>query len=414
MSNLGAVQAQYDNFKAMGLDLNMKRGQPSDADFDLSLPLLSAIDNEDFMTDSGIDIRNYPGGVTGLAEARAIFCEQLGVEPTEIMLGNNSSLELMSSFLSWALLKGVKGSSAPWVTQKPKLIVTIPGYDRHFKLAAGLGYDLVTVAMTKIGPDIDAVESLVASDASIKGIYFVPTYSNPTGDTISESTAKRMVRMRTAAPDFTIFADDAYAIHHLVENPKPTPNLLALAKEFGNPDRVILFGSTSKVTFASGGIGFAGMAESNMAYWTKLFGLQTIGPNKAEQWRHVRFLRKYPDGIAGLMRDHAKIIKPKFDAVQTVLTRELGGLRLANWTNPDGGYFISLDTDRPVASRVVELAAEAGVALTPAGATFPSGIDRSNRNIRLAPTRPPVSEVEQAMEVVACCIKLASAEYDSR
>lgn len=414
MSDLSAIRAQYEEFKAMDLDLNMKRGQPSDADFDLSLPMLSAVDSEDFMTDSGIDIRNYPGGVMGLPEAREIFCEQLGVEQTEIMLGNNSSLELMGSILSWALLKGVKGSESPWVTQSPKLIVTIPGYDRHFKLAAALGYELVTVAMTRSGPDIDALESMVASDASIKGIYFVPTYSNPTGDTISEATAKRMVRMKTAAPDFTIFADDAYAVHHLVDNPEPAPNLLALAKEAGNAERVILFGSTSKVTFASGGIGFVGMSESNMAYWAKVLGLQTIGPNKAEQWRHVKFLRAYPGGLSGLMRDHAKIIAPKFAAVQSVLDRELAGSGLASWTDPKGGYFISLDTDRPVASRVVELAADAGVALTPAGATYPGGIDPSNRNIRLAPTRPPAAEVEQAMEVVACCVKLASAEYDAK
>lgn len=408
------IQQQYENYKAQGLNLNMKRGQPSDQDFDLSLPMLNIIDSEDVVTPSGIDIRNYPGGVAGLPEARALFCQQIGVQPSEIIVGNNSSLELMSSFLSWALLKGVKGSETGWVTQSPKLIVTIPGYDRHFKLAAALGFELVPVAITSEGPDIEAVEELAANDATVKGIYFVPTYSNPTGDTISEEVAKRLVSMETAAPDFTIFADDAYAVHHLVDNPDPAPNLLALAKEAGNADRVIIFGSTSKITFASGGVSFAGMSEANIAHWLNVLGLQTIGPNKVEQLRHVRFLEKYPDGMAGLMRDHARILKPKFDAVQTVLNEELGGTGLATWTNPQGGYFVSFDLTRPIASRVVELAQEAGVALTPAGAPFPGGIDPENKNIRLSPSRPPAQEVEQAMRVVACCAKLASAEYDAQ
>lgn len=407
------IQQQYENYKAQGLKLNMQRGQPSDQDFDLSLPMLNVIDSEDVVTPSGIDIRNYPGGVAGLPEARAMFCQQIGVQPSEIIIGNNSSLELMGNILSWALLKGVKGSESGWVTQSPKLIVTVPGYDRHFKLAAALGFELVTVDITNEGPDIDAVEELAANDASVKGIFFVPTYSNPTGDTISERVAQRLVSMETATPDFTIFADDAYAVHHLVDDPDSAPNLLTLAKEAGNPDRVILFGSTSKITFASGGIGFIGMSEANVAHWTKVLGLQTIGPNKVEQWRHVRFLEKYPGGMQGLMRDHAKILKPKFDAVETVLREELEGTGLAQWTIPQGGYFVSFNTTRPVASRVVELAKGAGVALTPAGATYPGGVDPNNKNIRLSPSRPPAAEVEQAMRVVACCVKLASAEYDA-
>jgi DNA-binding transcriptional MocR family regulator len=408
------IQQQYENYKAQGLKLNMQRGQPSDQDFDLSLPMLNIIDSEDVVTPSGIDIRNYPGGVAGLPEARALFCKQLGVEPPEIIIGNNSSLELMSSILSWALLKGVKGSESGWVTQSPKLIVTVPGYDRHFSLAMGLGFELVTVAITEEGPDIDAVEELAAHDPSIKGIFFVPTYSNPTGDTISERVATRLVGMQTAAPDFTIFADDAYAVHHLVDNPNPAPNLLALAKAAGNAERVILFGSTSKITFASGGISFIGMSEANVAHWSKVLGLQTIGPNKVEQWRHVRFLEKYPGGMAGLMSDHARILKPKFDAVERVLSEELGETGLATWRIPQGGYFVSFDTTRPVASRVVELAKEAGVALTPAGATYPGKVDPNNQNIRLSPSRPPADEVEAAMRVVACCVKLASAEYDAQ
>lgn len=411
--DLQSIQAQYDAYKAQGLDLNMKRGQPSSKDFDLSLPMLTIVDGEDIVTPSGIDIRNYPGGVAGLPEAREMFSPQLGIAPSEIIMGNNSSLELMATMMQWALLRGVKGSNGAWLTQSPKMIITIPGYDRHFKLIAALGFELVAVDITETGPDMDQVEALVAADASIKGIFFVPTFSNPTGATISAETATRLASMPTAAPDFTIFADDAYAVHYLSEPPE-APNLLAACKAAGNPDRVLLFGSTSKITFSGGGVSFMGMSEANVAHWSKLLGLQTIGPNKIEQWRHVRFLEKYPGGMHGLMRDHAKFLKPKFDAVQTILNAELDGTGLATWTNPKGGYFVSLYTDRPVAKRVIELAAEAGVALTTAGATYPGGVDPHNKNIRLAPSRPPLAEVEAAMQVVACCIKLASAEYDAQ
>jgi len=367
-------------------------------------------DETNYTTDTGVDIRNYPGGVLGLPEARELFCEQINVAPDELIIGNNSSLELMSRFLTWALLRGVKDSAQGWFNDSPKLIVTAPGYDRHYLLARELGYELLTVGMTGTGPDIDAVENLVANDSSVKGIYFVPTYSNPTGETISQDAAVRLVNIKAAAKDFTIFADDAYSVHHLDENPPSAPNLLQIGKDSGNQDRIILFGSTSKVTFASGGIGLAGMSVSNIKYWSKAMSAQTIGPNKSEQWRHVLFLRSYPGGLTGLMSDHAKILKPKFDKVQEVLNRELGNLNLATWTDPRGGYFVSLDTTQPVASRVVELAKEAGLALTPTGATFPDGSDPEDRNIRLAPTRPPLEEVELAMEIVACCIKLATAE----
>lgn len=411
MSDLKTLQAQYESFRSKGAVLNMERGQPADANFDLSLPILAAVDESNFVTDNGVDIRNYPGGVLGLKEAREIFCEQINVAPEEIIISNNSSLDLMGRMFSWAMIRGVLGSSEGWLNQSPKLIVTVPGYDRHFSLAKALGFELLSVAMTPNGPDMDKIEAIVSDDDSVKGIFFVPTYSNPTGDCLSPQTAQRLVSLKAAASDFTIFADDAYAVHHLNDNPEPQPNLLQLAKAAGTENRVLLFGSTSKVTFASGGLGLAGMAKANIEYWSGALNSQTIGPNKAEQWRHVLFLRKYPDGIKGLMRDHAKILKPKFDAVQNVLNAELGNLGLATWTVPQGGYFVSLDTSLPVAARVIELAKEAGLALTPTGATFPDGVDPDNRNIRLAPTRPPLEEVQQAMELVACCIKLASAEY---
>jgi DNA-binding transcriptional MocR family regulator len=359
------------------------------------------------MTVSKIDIRNYPGGVQGLPEARELFAEVLGVKPSETIVGNNASLQMMSDVLSCAMLRGLKDSQVPWFNEKPKIIVTVPGYDRHFLLLQELGFELVTVAINENGPDMDAVETLAAHDASVKGILFVPTYSNPTGDTISDENVRRLASMKTAAPDFTIFADDAYSIHHLTDTPRIPLNLLQACKDAGNPDRVYIFSSTSKVTFAGAGLGFMGSSEANIKYFSNHLNARTIGPNKVEQLRHVKFLRSYPGGIAGLMKDHAKLIAPKFAAVNEVLTRELGGTGLATWTNPQGGYFISLDTAQPVASRVIQLANDVGVSLTPAGATYPNGNDPNKSNIRLAPTRPPLHEVRLAMEVVATCIKLA-------
>ncbi|MBX2824395.1 MAG: aminopeptidase [Gammaproteobacteria bacterium] len=412
MSNLIELQQQFAQLKALKLDLNMERGQPASENFDLCTALLTAVDENSIVTDAGVDIRNYPGGIHGLIEARELFCHQIGVQPDEILIGNNSSLDLMSSVLSWALLKGVYGSAEPWIQQKPKLIVTVPGYDRHFSLAQSLGYELLPVPMASAGPDMQAVEA-AASDASVKGIYFVPRYSNPTGESISEANAVRLVSVPTAAPDFTIFADDAYAVHHLVDSPEAAPNLLRLAQEAGNPERVILFGSTSKITFASGGLSFTGMSDRNLKFWANRLSVQSIGPNKIEQWRHVRFLRQYPGGLEGLMRDHALILKPKFDAVQDALNTELLP-DAATWSNPEGGYFVSVDVDRPVAERVVDLCAEAGVVLTPAGATWPDGKDPTARNIRLAPTRPALTDVKKAMSVFAVCVNLATVEYDTQ
>lgn len=411
MNDIQELTEQFEAYKALNLKLAMTRGQPADANFDLSNGMLTMVSGEDTMTPSGIEIRNYPGGVAGLPEARELFGEMFGLKAEEMILGNNASLMVMTQVLTWALLKGLNGSPRPWIQDKPKLIVTVPGYDRHFKLAQGLGFELVPVAMTSEGPDIEAVEKLVSEDSSIKGIYFVPVYSNPTGESVSDEVVRRLVSMPTAAPDFTILADNAYGVHHLLDDDRDVPlNFVRAAEVAGNPNRAIIFGSTSKVTLASGGIGFMGTSVDNVAYFSKLFGLTTIGPNKIEQYRHVRFFQTIEGGIDGLMKQHAAILKPKFDAVQKVLTEHLGGTGLATWTVPKGGYFISLSTTKPVASRVVDLAKELGVALTPAGATYPGGVDPNNRNIRLAPTRPPVEEVEKAMEVVALCIKLASAE----
>lgn len=413
MNNLATIQAQFEQYKQKKLNLNMQRGQPSDADFDLSNELLTIVNEDTVVTPSGIDIRNYPGGVAGLPEARALFATVLDVNPDEMMVGNNASLELMSQLLIWALLRGLKASTQPWFGQKPKMIVTVPGYDRHFFLLEKLGYEMVPVAMTPDGPDIEAVERLAKEDPQIKGLFFVPTYSNPTGDTLSEEVAQRLASMPTAVADFTILADDAYRVHHLTDDIVRPPNLLRACQAAGNPDRVYIFGSTSKMTFASAGIGFMASSTANIKYISGLIGAQTIGPNKVEQYRHVRFLQTYPGGIAGLMRDHAAILWPKFEATDRILTQALAGTDLASWSKPKGGYFVSLDTKYPIADRVVALAQEVGVSLTPAGATYPFGKDPHNRNIRISPSRPPVAEVEEAMAVVATCIRLASAQYEA-
>lgn len=409
---LAAAQAAYDELAALGLKLNLQRGQPSDADFDLSDGLLTAV-VPGATTMDGIDLRNYPGGVAGLPSARALFGDYLGLDAANTVVWNNSSLELQALVLGFALLHGLPASQGGWVHDRPKLVVTTPGYDRHFLLLSTLGFELVTVGMEPDGPDVAAIER-AASDPAVKGVLFVPTYSNPGGETISVEKATRLAGLDAAASDFTIFADDAYRAHHLGE-PVRTVNFVELCAATGRPDRAFVFGSTSKVTFASGGLGFVGTSLDNVAWLTKLLGAQSIGPNKVEQARHVRFLEGYPGGLAGLMRAHAALIAPKFVAVDEVLSDELGtDGAYATWTTPRGGYFSSLFTTEPVAARVVELAHAAGVSLTPAGATYPGGLDPEDRNIRLAPTRPPLDEVRTAMQVTAACIRLATEECRAR
>jgi DNA-binding transcriptional MocR family regulator len=405
---MSTTRERYDALRALGLKLDLTRGQPGDDNFDISNAMLTIVDDQALVTPSGVALRNYPGGIAGIKEARELFAPMLGVQPDEIIVGNNASLALEGNVLMWAMLRGVAGSPAPWCKGDVKFIVTVPGYDRHFLMLERLGISMVSVGMNADGPDVATIEKLVASDASIKGMLYVPTYSNPTGDTTSQAVADRLGAMKTAAPDFTIFADDAYAVHHLDDEPPAHPDLLGAAKKAGNPSRVILFGSTSKITFAGAGVSFLAGSKQTIAWIGELMGTQIITPNKIEQYRHVLFLSRYPGGIAGVMKAHAKLLGPKFAAVEEVLSKELAGKGLARWTKPKGGYFVSLDTERPVASKVVQLAKEAGVALTPAGATYPFGKDPNDRNIRISPTRPPLDQVRKAMEVVAVCVQLAS------
>ncbi|UBV41647.1 aminopeptidase [Deinococcus taeanensis] len=412
-SALEQARAAYEAVKAKGLKLNMQRGQPADADFDLSNGLLGALGTADTHLD-GLDLRNYPGGVTGLPSARAMFGAYLDLKPENVIVWNNASLELQSYVLTFALLHGLRGAQ-PWAGQRPKMIVTTPGYDRHFLLLQTLGFELLTVDMQPDGPDVNAIERLAAADPSVKGVLFVPTYSNPGGETISAAKARQLAGVQAAAADFTIFADDAYRAHHLSPDPAQQDqpvNFVVLARDAGFPDRAFVFASTSKITFAGAGLGFVGSSEDNIRWLSKFLNALSIGPNKVEQARHVKFLQAYPGGLDGLMAAHAALIAPKFRAVDEVLRDELGSSgEFASWTSPRGGYFISLDTTAPVATRVVQLADEAGVSLTPAGATYPGGQDPHNRNIRLAPTRPPVEEVYEAMRAVAACIRLATEEH---
>ncbi|MFV0457294.1 MAG: aminotransferase class I/II-fold pyridoxal phosphate-dependent enzyme [Actinomycetales bacterium] len=413
-SELDTARAAYDDLVASGLALDLQRGQPSDADFDLSNDLLSQVVAGDTTVD-GIELRNYPGGLAGLPSARALFADYLDVPADNVLVWNNSSLELQGLVLGFALLHGVPGGERGWALDgsRPKMIVTVPGYDRHFLLLERLGFDLLSVPIADDGPDVLEIERLAGADPSIKGLLFVPTYSNPTGDSISADKARALAEMTTAAPDFRIFADDAYRGHHLSDDPDPRVEFLSLCAEAGNPNRPFVFASTSKITFAGAGLGFLATSAQNLAWVSRYLGAQSIGPNKIEQARHVAFLSGYPGGIAGLMRAHAELIAPKFAAVNDALTEILGpgGGGWATWREPRGGYFVSLDTVDPVADRVVELAAAAGIKLTPAGATYPGGDDPGNTNIRLAPTRPPLDEVVQAMKGVAVCIRLAGQEY---
>ncbi|MGX7681135.1 aminopeptidase [Jatrophihabitans sp. DSM 45814] len=410
-TSASAAQQAYDAYRARGLKLNMQRGQPSDADFDLSADLLRSVGPEDVKTASGVDVRNYPGGIYGLAEARELFANYLDVQPSQVLVWNNASLELQAHVLSMMLLRGPRGGER-WIDRKPTMIVTVPGYDRHFSLLEALGFNLAEVAMQPDGPDVDAIEALAATDPSVCGVLFVPTYSNPGGETISLAKARRLLGMPTANPDFTIFADDAYRAHHLSADDRDVPvNLIELAAATGNPDRAFVFASTSKITFASGGLGFVASSDDNVKYLGSYLSNLSIGPNKVEQLRHVRFLQAYPGGIEGLMTDHARLIAPKFAAVSEVLDTELGDSGLATWSRPRGGYFISLDLALPIADRVISLADAAGVSLTPAGAAFPRGNDPHNSNVRLAPTRPELAEVTLAMQVVATCVQLASEQY---
>jgi aspartate/methionine/tyrosine aminotransferase len=408
---LPELRARYEELRSRGLRLDLTRGKPSAEQLDLAEPLL-ALPGEGVHTDAdGTDVRNY-GGLLGLPQLRRMFAELLDVPVDQLLALGNASLTLMHDAIAYAMLWGVPGGTEPWSRGPVRFVCPVPGYDRHFALCEAFGIEMVTVPMTPDGPDAEAVAALVADDPTIKGLWAVPTYANPDGAVVAEAVARRLVSMPAAAPDFRIFWDNAYAIHHLTEDEVKTANALDLAAEAGNPDRVLMFASTSKVSFAGAGVAFFASSPANVAWYTDHLKYQSIGPDKVNQLRHALFFGS-AEGVREHMRRHREILAPKFRAVSEILAERLGDHGVATWTEPRGGYFVSLDVVPGTASRVVELAKGAGIALTPAGATFPYGKDPDDRNIRLAPSMPPLDEVRVAMDGVATCVLLAAAEAAS-
>jgi DNA-binding transcriptional MocR family regulator len=403
------LQGDYDAFKARGLKLDLTRGKPSPAQLDLSAALLSLPGGEDYVAEGATDCRNY-GGLQGLAEIRRLFSGMMGAAPEQVVAANNSSLALMHDTIVYALLKGTCDSATPWSTQgEIAFLCPVPGYDRHFKICQDYGIRMIPVALREDGPDMDEVERLVAQDASIKGMWCVPKYSNPTGTIYSDATIERLAAMNTAAADFRLYWDNAYAVHHLTNEAIEIANILQLCARHLHPNRPFVFASTSKITLAGAGLAlFAGSKDNVKWLLTRLIP-RTIGPDKVNQLRHVRFLRD-PAAILQLMEKHKALIAPKFQKVLDIFGERLAHVPGVTWTRPKGGYFISLEVPQGRATRVVALAKEAGVVLTPAGATHPYGKDPDDRTIRIAPTFPDLGEVAQAAEGVAICVLLAVAE----
>ena len=401
--------ARYRAFQDKALTLDMTRGKPCPEQLDLAMDMLSGHINREYRSHSGVDCRNY-GGLDGINEAKKLFADYLEVADNEIIVGDSASLKMMHDTIMGAMLYGMVDSDRPWgKLDSVKFLCSSPGYDRHFAVCQYLGIEMITIGMDADGPDMDRVEELVSADAAIKGIWCVPKYSNPTGITYSDSVVDRLASMPTKAGDFRIFCDNAYAVHHLSDVHDPLKNMLAACKEAGNPDRIFLFGSTSKISFAGSGVAMMAASRRNIEFILGKMQFQTIGPNKLNQLRHVLFFKDIA-GIEAHMKKHAAILKPKFDAVLDVLDNELGGASIASWSRPNGGYFISIDTLPGCAREVITKAAEAGVKLTPAGATFPYGKDPHDSNIRIAPSFPSAADVKTAMELVAICIRLVSIE----
>jgi DNA-binding transcriptional MocR family regulator len=400
-------RAAYDALLTRSLRLDLTRGKPAPAQLDLSEELLSL--PRGHADAGGTDTRNY-GGLQGIAEIREIFGELLGVPASQLVAGGNSSLTMMHDTLVHLLLHGGVDSPRPWAQEeKVTFICPVPGYDRHFALLESYGIDMVTVPMGEHGPDAEAVAALAASDPSIRGMWVVPTYANPTGAVTTQEVAARLAAMETAEPDFKIFWDNAYALHHLTADEAKSADILSLCSSAGHPHRAVMFASTSKISFAGAGVAFLAASPENVEWYLKHLSKASIGPDKVNQLRHAQFFGS-AQGVREHMVRHRGVIAPKFAEVERILTERLGGLGVATWTRPSGGYFVSLDVLDGTASRVVELAKAAGVALTPAGSSFPRGDDPDDRNIRLAPTFPVLAEVTEAMDAVATCVLLAAAE----
>ena len=406
------VRKDYDELKAKNLKLDLTRGKPSSEQLDFAESLL-ALPGEGNHTDAdGADVRNY-GNLKGISDIRTLWAEVIGVDPENLIAGDASSLNIMFDLITWSYMFGNNDSERPWKDlegdgEKIRWICPVPGYDRHFTITETLGFEMVTVPMLEDGPDVEAIRELV-KDPLVKGMWSVPMFGNPTGITYSEEVCRELAAMETAAPDFRIVWDNAYAVHTLTDEFPPIVNVIELAAEAGNPNRFWVMSSTSKITHAGAGVSFFASSKENLDWYLGIAGVRGIGPNKVNQLAHARYFGD-AEGVRAVMRKHAGSLAPKFARVIEIMERRLGEYEVARWTEPKGGYFISLDVIDGTASRVVELAKEAGINLTGAGSSFPLKDDPNNRNIRLAPSLPPVEELEVAMDGVATCVLLAAVE----
>jgi aspartate/methionine/tyrosine aminotransferase len=401
------LEERIGEIKRRRLSLDMTRGKPGPEQLQLAAGLLTAVDQSNFHTPSGLDVRNY-GGLDGFPEAKRLFADFLEVGPEEVIIGGNASLNMMYDTIAQAMTHGTSGGGSPWFGGKIKFLCPVPGYDRHFAICEHFGIEMIPTRLTGSGPDMDEVEGLVRGDPAIRGMWCVPKYSNPSGVVYSEDTVERLASMKTAAGDFRLLWDNAYTVHHLGGGPAALRNILEACGRAGNPDRVLIFGSTSKVSFPGAGVAVMAGSRQNMEWIRGRLVSQTIGPDKINILRHLLYFKNMR-GILEHMDRHARILAPKFQAVHEVLERELGGTGLAAWTRPQGGYFVSLETVPGRAAAVVARAAELGVKLTPAGATWPYGKDPQDSNIRIAPTLPSLDQIRSAMEVLAVCIRWVAA-----
>ena len=405
---LSALCERYQNFQARGLSLNMARGKPGKAQLDLVSDMLTVLTDPADCMDGTVDVRNY-GELTGIPSAKRLFADLLGTAPEEILVGGNASLNLMYDLIAKAYTHGLLHSQRPWSKEETvKFLCPSPGYDRHFKISASFGMEMITVPMTAEGPDMDQVEEAV-KDPAVKGMWCVPKYSNPEGIVYSDAVVDRIAALRPAAPDFALMWDNAYCVHEIYGEFVPFRDILTLCREQGNADMVYEFASTSKITFPGAGVAVMAASRDNQKYYESLLTFQTISYDKVNQLRHVRYL-KDKAGVLALMQRHAAILAPKFTAVLDALRTEIAPLQIATWTEPKGGYFVSVNAMPGTAKRVVALMKEAGVILTGAGATYPYGKDPADSNIRIAPSLPPVEELQQAMEVFCLCLRIAALE----
>ena len=405
-----SLKKQYEEEKGKGLSLNMARGKPGKAQLDLSLEMLDVINSgSEFVGADGMDCRNY-GILKGIEECRELFAEILGVDSDSVMVGGSSSLNMMFDTISCMMTKPVAEGCKPWYeVPDRKFLCPVPGYDRHFGITQYYGFEMIPVPMTENGPDMDIIEKLVADDESIKGIWCVPKYSNPQGITYSDETVRRLAALKPAAKDFRIMWDNAYVIHDVTDTPDELLNIVEECKKTGNEDLPILFCSTSKITFPGAGVAAMAASPNNMKVFTERYNYEVISYDKLNMLRHVKYFGSY-QGVLEHMKKHKAVLQPKFEIVLNALDREIAPTATANWTKPNGGYFVSIDVLGGTAKRVVALCKEAGVVLTGAGATYPLGKDHRDSNIRIAPSFPPNDELEAAMKVFCICVKLAACE----